>query len=150
VFSLRSRLRGGARWIRTVGTSSKRASKARCVSDLLGFNPRARCDGEAQWASLNDPVVRFLRPVEGRRPGDHGTKPPPGRTLRLSNGLAVGLPANRTVRGAKKSLTVRHRRSRDSSEFLAWLHSELLRAGCAPWVMNPYASFHRCRIQDKG
>ena len=65
-------------------------------------------------------------------------------------GLAVGLPANRTVRGAKKSLTIRHRRSRDSSEFLAWLHSELLRAGCAPWVMSPYASFHRCRIQDKG
>jgi hypothetical protein len=78
------------------------------------------------------------------------TKPPPGRTFDSQMGLAVGLPANRTVRGAKKSLTIRHRRSRDSSEFLAWLHSELLRAGCAPWVMNPYASFHRCRIQDKG
>jgi len=33
--SLQPRLHGGERWIRTLGTSSKRASKARCVSGLL-------------------------------------------------------------------------------------------------------------------
>jgi hypothetical protein len=96
----------------------------------------------------SSPVSAAGRRAKARRSWHEAAAWSKPSTLKM--GLAVGLPANRTVRGAKKSLTIRHRRSRDSSEFLAWLHSELLLAGCATWVMSPYASFHRCRIQDKG
>ena len=100
-FSLQHRLSGGARRIRTLSTGSRMPLRARISALYRDFIPETRT-GETYRDRPHDELVRFRRPSEWRRPGDHRA---PRRCSRADSSLhrvRKWLLPYRAVRSAKR------------------------------------------------